>query len=394
VYRYRIVAIKKHHDQIQLTMAAALRWSGHETKAMKAVKSSLLFPSDAQYDVLIKDTESVPQDVDPNICPPFLLEMVRGVPPKTAFGVIQIQVTSKSHACLPVLCTLAATCFYSPLDHEQFSEELSSRQEYRRLTKHRTSQPMSQYDWPVGIQPLECCPVCGQNAQPPSTRAGSKRYLLFYPISQQLGAPQNGISCPLIVSRIISRLVCMTCLDTVLADKIPSTVDHHAVYQSHFRGRPILQSLRELSALPFVQRSGIILQDHPNIQDAFVMQYVWKILGLFRALEARESALFSEKMAHFAPASETVSLGIINDGRTSRSISSNGEQQQRQGSQQQHLVPGPKRFNWEKKCLVCLKVDPSNHCCSRCHWAVYCSKACQKKDWKRHKVVDCKPVAT
>ena len=37
-----------------------------------------------------------------------------------------------------------------------------------------------------------------------------------------------------------------------------------------------------------------------------------------------------------------------------------------------------------KSCLMCKKEDAKT--CSRCHMVSYCSKKCQKLDWKRHKI--------
>lgn len=231
---------------------------------------------------------------------------------------------------------------------------------------------MSEYDWP-GLQAFECCPVCGQNAKPPSTQEGSQRCLLFYPITQLVGAQKNNdLSCPLVVNRMICRLVCRACLVTILAGKIPAHVDDD--YRDHFGGRLLMEAVQELPAIPIVQRSGNILEDDDQLSGAYMMLYVWKKIGLFKALEVREASRTSEKMTQFERCPvETVNLD---------------EQEQ------QDFVPGPLPRNREKKCLVCLKVDPSFNICSRCHWAVYCSTACQKKDWKRHKVVDCKPAAT
>ena len=39
----------------------------------------------------------------------------------------------------------------------------------------------------------------------------------------------------------------------------------------------------------------------------------------------------------------------------------------------------------EKKCVVCCGGQQEMYCCSACHSGVYCSKACQKKEWKGHK---------
>lgn len=37
-----------------------------------------------------------------------------------------------------------------------------------------------------------------------------------------------------------------------------------------------------------------------------------------------------------------------------------------------------------QNCFVCQKKDPKT--CSNCHNVSYCSKDCQKVDWKRHKI--------
>ena len=39
----------------------------------------------------------------------------------------------------------------------------------------------------------------------------------------------------------------------------------------------------------------------------------------------------------------------------------------------------------EKKCVVCCGGQQEMYRCSACHSGVYCSKACQKKEWKGHK---------
>ena len=39
----------------------------------------------------------------------------------------------------------------------------------------------------------------------------------------------------------------------------------------------------------------------------------------------------------------------------------------------------------ERKCVVCCEEEVEMYRCSACHSGVYCSKACQKKEWKGHK---------
>ena len=39
----------------------------------------------------------------------------------------------------------------------------------------------------------------------------------------------------------------------------------------------------------------------------------------------------------------------------------------------------------EKKCVVCCGGQQEMYRCSACHSGVYCSKACQKNEWKGHK---------
>ena len=44
-----------------------------------------------------------------------------------------------------------------------------------------------------------------------------------------------------------------------------------------------------------------------------------------------------------------------------------------------------------KRCNYCNKIDGKLKTCTRCKQAFYCSKKCQKKDWKNHKKV-CKKI--
>lgn len=41
-------------------------------------------------------------------------------------------------------------------------------------------------------------------------------------------------------------------------------------------------------------------------------------------------------------------------------------------------------------CSVCKEISNSTKMCSVCKNSRYCSKECQKQDWKKHKVI-CKP---
>jgi hypothetical protein len=43
-----------------------------------------------------------------------------------------------------------------------------------------------------------------------------------------------------------------------------------------------------------------------------------------------------------------------------------------------------------QKCEYCHKFSAHLKKCSRCHSVLYCSKECQKKHWKDHKVLCCK----
>lgn len=53
----------------------------------------------------------------------------------------------------------------------------------------------------------------------------------------------------------------------------------------------------------------------------------------------------------------------------------------------------------DKTCAVCKKPEPKVEegkklrYCSRCEMVLYCSRECQKTDWKRHKK-DCAKLAT
>ena len=44
----------------------------------------------------------------------------------------------------------------------------------------------------------------------------------------------------------------------------------------------------------------------------------------------------------------------------------------------------------QKQCQECL-MDIAKYCCSRCKRKIYCSKTCQQKHWKNHKL-NCKPT--
>ena len=48
-------------------------------------------------------------------------------------------------------------------------------------------------------------------------------------------------------------------------------------------------------------------------------------------------------------------------------------------------ITEPQNLKSVEKCVVCCGGQQEMYRCSACHSGVYCSKACQKKEWKGHK---------
>jgi hypothetical protein len=307
---------------------ANIRWSGFETDEMKQVSCSLLFQTDAEYVAQIVDLVPGKRTVDPRC--DWILKF-------PSWGVIKLH--AKRLGVFPESCTIGGLCKYTMQDEEDFSMQYLSRKERSNMGRNQ----ISALDWP-DYRAFCCCPLCAKSQTP-----GKEYYLVLYPMAQS--HITAALASPVISTRGMCRLMCVPCLISILRGlAFTSVANGYEMYRG-----PVLDTLEQVKNLPVLQRNGIgvIIPTSP----AWTLYVgLWVNSGLLETLESEDG-----KTAGVAASGVVATPMIYSDDIR----------------------------NKKGECLVCCKAQ-SKLVCTRCKWAVYCSRECQKKDWKRHKIADCK----
>jgi hypothetical protein len=258
------------------------------------------------------------------------------LPERSSWGVIKLH-TKRRLGVFPASITIGGLCQYTKQDEEDFRMHYLSRKERSHLGLEQT--------WDLDLPDSRafcCCPNCAKSQTP-----GKEYFLVFYPMAQSHITAAR--APPVLSTCTMCRLMCVPCLISILQDLEFSSV---ANGYERYRG-PVLNTLERVLSLPVLQRNGIGVNVPTTVAWALNFGY-WQKSGLLESLERLNS---------------------------SESIAASGV----------HRVPVYDSRNKKRECLVCRKKH-SKLVCSNCKLAVYCSRECQKKDWKRHRIADCNQI--
>jgi hypothetical protein len=334
---------------------SAERFSGLETEEMKLAGSSLLFPSDSDFEFELTAFEN---------------EAGSPFPGKEGF-VLTFQAHSKSSKTLPAPCAVGGLCNLTEACLKSFTEIYLPAKEQRKLG----IEAPPEMKWP-GVHAFWTCPKCSAKS-----KVGGSYYLIFYSILQvQVQATSSAVPfAHAHAARVGLRFMCTNCMfDICQGNKIPKNLERVGLEPDmtvfeilgygnvpvFFPGGKMASSQNEDELLTaWHLYYGTLRRSYvPALEAAFCQE-----IGLIGG-----EPLFKEMMA-------------------ARGISAPCEQQQ----QQQTLDPKEvkkraKDMNEAGICFVCRKENSKNKC-SRCKTVSYCGTGCQRKDWKRHKMVECIP---
>jgi len=324
---------------------SAERWSGLETKEMQKIGSTLLFPSDSDFQFELTEFEGT-----------HPLGAQSAIGGRKAFLLV-FRAQSTHSKTLEAPCVIAGKCKFTKECLKEFTEISLPKKEQKKLGRDT----YSELDWP-GVDRVLCCPLCAHQAH-----VGGTYYLIFYSMMQYLST-----SVPHVLGgRPSARLVCLQCMFKMSHGKIPMNTE--------ICGGPTVSVHEYLESsgttVPVFMRDGSVV-DIGELSTAMRLHAEW----LFGYVSSVEDA-FNQEM-------KVKATSLLQEmlGPRAKIPDSGTEAGQKAVNKQVEAMRKP-GFCW-----VCNK-EGSHKTCSICSKAEYCGKLCQRRDWKRHKVafMECVP---
>lgn len=314
-----------------------IRFSGLETKGMKKLGSSLLLPVECKVEFktlwLKPDSNLIVPDSE---APDRLVDF-------PGSGVVTMNCVDQQQNHRNVLI-VAGKCRFNQADYKDFKHMLRAYKEARQQGLGRNSD----LAWP-NVEGFQLCPVCATQNQPGKR---TKCYMVFSLLTQQVLSDK---ACAISYCRAFSgfrlcpQLVCVECFENIIASE--TFTDSNEVVASEINrmaGMP-------LYAWASASLAGVYV-DSGKLLSAWPLYQKWTNTGIYHSLYNT----IREREA------ELLLVGVGKEVLKEADASATD-------------------------CLLCkTKLGSSNVLeCSKCKIAVYCSEECQKKDWKRHQLIDC-----
>jgi hypothetical protein len=305
---------------------------------MRVAGSTLLFPSDSKVRFELKEFDGC----------------VIGSLAQPKSFVLVFRAHSALSKTLRAPCSVMGKCMLTKACVKEMTNNHLPRKEQRKIGLAC----YSQMDWP-DVNAFLTCPVCGVK-----NTVGGPYYMIFYSMAQlQTTALPFGLA-----GRRAVRLMCMGCMHYISRNQVPTNTEI-------VLGPGVwVQEYLEATSVTSFFRNGLFAKVHETLT-ARRLYYAW--------MESPELSASVEKAL-------VDEIGLL--------VKSLHEEMA--GGMKHAEMPGRRELKKQAKakvetglCLVCKKEN-SNNVCVICKRAVYCGKDCQRKDWKRHKIVECVPPTT
>jgi hypothetical protein len=321
---------------------SAERFSGLETHEMKKTGSTLLFPSDSDFEFELTAFENA--NAGGTVFPVG----------KEGF-LLTFRAYSKFSKTLQAPCAVGGVCNLTEACLKNFTEIHLPAKEQRKLGLKAPA-----LKWP-GVDAFLTCPKCAAKS-----KVGGSYYLIFYSMLQL-----QDTAVPFVhASRIAARLMCTNCMfDICQGDKIPKNLERVGL-------EPDLTVFECLGHgnVPVFFQGGKMVTSHNEEELLTAWRLYWSVLRL-SYLPALEKALGQEiSLTGRSLLKEMMGVrGISTTEQTLKGVKKRAKDMTKAGI-----------------CFVCRKENSKNKC-SRCKKVSYCGTGCQRKDWKRHKIAECVP---
>jgi hypothetical protein len=302
---------------------------------MRVAGSTLLFPSDSKVRFELKEFDGC----------------VIGSLAQPKSFVLVFRAHSALSKTLRAPCSVVGKCILTEACVKEMTEIHLSSKEQRKIGRAS----YSHMTWP-DVNAFLTCPVCGVK-----NTVGGPYYMIFYSMAQ---LQTTAVPFALAGRRAV-RLMCMGCMYHISRNQVPTNTEI-------VLGPGVLvQEYLEATSVTSFFRNGLS-KVHETLT-ARRLYYLW-------LLESPE-----------------LSASVENAFVVEICALVNSLHEEMAGGMQHAEMPGRRELKRQAKakvetglCLVCKKAN-SKSVCSICKRAVYCGKDCQRKDWKRHKIVECVP---
>jgi hypothetical protein len=318
---------------------SADRWSGLETMEMREIGSTLLFPTDSDFQFELKEFEGEEERFKND---------VSGSDRKGFLMVFRAHSTDSKTLRSP--CVVAGKCKLTKACLKEFTEINLPAKEQRKIG--RTT--YTQLNWP-GVQGFLTCPKCAQKA-----KVGGDYSLIFYTMAQlQATAVPFAIG-----TRIAARLMCIQCMNQISRGKTPKNTEICGAGA----GDPVRMYFESTSIYIFFRDAVRLPMNEPakasKLYGNFVKQFQSSLESFFSPEICKAGSAFFQETRGLAP-----TLMFPDEDM---------------------LKKRARDLRKANLCFVCQK-EGSILRCSRCSKVTYCGRDCQRKDWKRHKICECVP---